>query len=313
LASALLLPRSITWANPAESFDPKYLANLHAAGISIQGIDRFRGILGNPNAVGGLMLITVGPALVCWRGATQARKVLLASLMIIAAALALEADSRSPFVGLALGCGLYVLWQYRGRGAAWLAAFVILVLIAGSVGGGLSSHFARGEVTTLTGRTDVWAFAIQKIWQRPLTGYGYEVNGSILNNKYFPIWYGPWDLGPHSSLHDGYLAVLVGVGIPATALWLFIVLRPWVFLFRQKDDPWGLKPMALLVVLPLLVLNLTEVVLGDFGSAEGVLFGLAWALGERYRELALAQIRVTRQKEVESLPSAAKALFWQAV
>jgi hypothetical protein len=27
--------------------------------------------------------------------------------------------------------------------------------------------------------------------QRPLFGCGYEIEGAILENKYFPLWYGP--------------------------------------------------------------------------------------------------------------------------
>src|SRR5277367_1100249 len=51
--SAVALPRSITWNVP-----DAYTLN--------QEVERFRGLLSNPNDVGALMLITVGPTLAFW-------------------------------------------------------------------------------------------------------------------------------------------------------------------------------------------------------------------------------------------------------
>src|ERR1041385_8902331 len=44
-----------------------------------------------------------------------------------------------------------------------------------------------------------------------------------------------------------------------------------------------------LVVVPCLVHNMSEASVGDFLGVVGLLFGFAWALGERYRLLALEQ------------------------
>ncbi|HLX37697.1 MAG TPA: O-antigen ligase family protein, partial [Candidatus Binataceae bacterium] len=169
----------------------------------------------------------------------------------------------------------------------------------------LSEYTGRGDVTTLTGRTEMWSYVIQEIRARPLIGYGFSVSGAIFQSKYFPIWFGPWDQGPQSSLHNGYLDHAIGVGVPATLLWLFIVLRPWWFAFRQKEDPWNLKPLALFVILPCLVHNMSEATLGDFYGAVGILFGLVWAIGERYRLLALEQVAAERQRAVDAMPPAA--------
>ena len=138
----------------------------------------------------------------------------------------------------------------------------------------------------------------------PLTGYGYEVAGAIFQSKYFPIWYGPWDQGSQSSLHNGYLNHAIGVGIPATLFWLFIVLRPWWFAMRQKEDPWNLKPLALLVVAPCLIHNMSEASVGDFLGVIGLLFGIVWAVGERYRLLAQERAETERHKAIEEMPPA---------
>ena len=293
--AAVALPRSMTWQVP-ESL------------TTTEEVERFRGILNNPNDVGVLMLITVGPVLAFWNRFEQRRKKWFALIALLAVAECAIADSRTPFIALGLGSTLYLLWRYRLRGMVAMAVLVGLGIAAlPLLGHNLSDYTGRGDVTTLTGRTEMWAYVVQEIRSRPLLGYGYSVSGAIFKSKYFPIWYGPWDEGPQSSLHNGYLDHAIGVGVPATLLWLFIVLRPWWFAFRQKEDPWNLKPLALFVILPCLVHNMSEASLGDFYGAVGIIFGLAWAIGERYRLLAREQEAAARQKTLDEMPPAAAA------
>ncbi|MGH9645628.1 MAG: O-antigen ligase family protein, partial [Bryobacteraceae bacterium] len=211
---------------------------------------------------------------------------------------------------LAVGVTLYSVWRWRVRGVLLLAAGAAALGVAFIIyaHGDLAAYTRRGDVATLTGRTDIWGFVVQQIKSRPMSGYGYAVSGAIFQSPYFPIWWGPWDLGPHSSLHNGYLDHAVGVGIPATLLWLFIILRPWVFVFRQPANTWNLKAIFLLIVIPILINNLTEEILGDFTDSVGVLFGLAWALGERYRLLAMQRVETERVEALARLPRAVAAL-----
>jgi O-antigen ligase len=301
LIAGVILPHSLTWQTPESSFDAAYIANLHAQGIGLGGMDRFRGIFGNPNDIGALMLITVSSALTCWRSATRFQRLVLAMVATAAAGTALRADSRSAFVALAVGAGMYALWRYRMRGVIAAAIAVSLVFGAMTMIHGFGDYATRGA-DTLTGRTDIWAYALQQVRERPILGYGYEVSGAIFASRYFPLWYGPWDMGPHSSLHDGYLVRLIGVGIPATLVWLFIVLRPWVFIFRQTEDPWNLKPVALFVVVPAMIYNLTEAAIGDFFGVVGILFGLVWVLAELYRLQTIGRRATEENPELRSSP-----------
>jgi O-Antigen ligase len=306
---ALILPHAITWQSPFESFTPDELDRMQKAGLSPDGLDRFRGLLSGPNDIGGLMLLVVGPALVCWRSASHRQRVLLAALVAGAVSLAALADSRSPFLAIAVGVTLYSIWRWRVRGVLVLAAAaavlgaVLLIYSHGNLG----AYMGR-DVGTLTGRTDIWNFVIQQIKDRPILGYGYAVSGAIFQSSYFPIWWGPWDLGPHSSLHNGYLDHAVGVGIPATLFWLFIILEPWVFVFRRSGDSWNFKAIFFLIVIPILINNFSEALLGDFTDSVGLLFGLVWALGERYRMLALQRADTIRAETLATLPGPLIAL-----
>ena len=290
--AAVALPRSVTWDYPE-----LYTVN--------QEVERFRGLLNNPNDVGGLMLITVGPTIAFWSRFDARRKKWLCAIALLSVAEGALADSRTPFIALGLGIVCYILWRYRLRGILMLGAMGGLGIAALPLfGHSIGEYTARGDVTTLTGRTEMWAYVIQEIKSQPLLGYGYEVAGAIFKSKYFPIWYGPWDEGSQSSLHNGYLNHMIGVGVPATLFWLFIVLRPWWFAMRQKKDPWNLKPLALLVVIPCMIHNMSEASIGDFLGMVGLLFGLAWAIGERYRLLVQEQAAAARQKEFDLAPPA---------
>ncbi|MGH8014414.1 MAG: O-antigen ligase family protein, partial [Candidatus Binataceae bacterium] len=307
-ASLVLLPHGMTYSNPFNDLGAQTLKAMKASG-ALEGVNRFESIFGQPNVVGSLMLVTVSSALIYWRKATRFQKWVLAVVIATALGADILADSRTPFIALVVGCVLYSIWRYRLRSILVLAgvggaALVALILI----GADIHSYVARGNVSTLTGRTDIWLFAIQQIKDQPILGYGYEVAGAIFNFRYFPIWYGPWDLGPHSSLHNGYLGHLVGVGVPATLFWLYIMLRPWVYVIRQKTDPWNLKPAIFLLVVPLLVENMAEAAIGDCAGAVGLLFALAWVIAERYRLMSLAKAENERQRKLEQMPSGLRAV-----
>jgi O-antigen ligase len=288
--AAVVLPRSTTWTVP-DAFSLN------------QEVERFRGILNGPNDIGVLMLVTVGPALAFWNRFEQHKKKWMAMIALLAITECAIADSRTPFIALALGGVCYLLWRYRLRGILVMAGLLLVgIALLPLFGHSLSEYTERGDVATLTGRTEIWSYVVSEIKSRPIVGYGYSVSGAIFESKYFPVWYGPWDLGPQSSLHNGYLDHAIGVGVPATLLWLFIVLRPWWFALRQKDDPWNLKPLALLVVIPCLVHNMSEASLGDFYGVIGILFGLVWAIGERYRLLAQEQEEAERQRLLSEMP-----------
>jgi len=292
-----------------ESFSTEELQTMQKLGLTPNGVDRFRSIFSGPNDIGALMLIVVGPALVYWSTASRRQRVFLAAMIAGAVSMAVVADSRSPFVALAVGVALYSVWKWRARGLLVLAAAAGVLGVALMIysHGDLAAYMGR-DVGTLTGRTDIWNFAVRQIKARPILGYGYSVQGAIFASPYFPIWWGPWDLGPHSSLHNGYLDHAVGVGIPATLLWLFIILRPWIFVFRQPGDTWNLKAMFLLIVIPILVNNLSEALLGDLTESVGVCFGLVWALGERYRLLALQRAAADHAETLARMPGALVAL-----
>lgn len=261
------------------------------------GMDRFTGIFTEPNEVGGLMLATIGAAFCYWPLAKGYARGLCVAAVLGAALQGVMADSRSPFVGLVLSGVIYLLWQYGLKGILAMAALGALLYVAIRVLPNGSQYFTRGDVTSATGRNVAWNFAIRSIEEHPIGGHGYEVEGMIFQNPHFSDWEQVWDQGPRSSIHDGFLARAVGLGVPGLLFWLFFMFRPALSCFRADYDPWGLNSIVLCAFAPVMILNLTESI-ADCRSLSGLLLALSWALLERERQLASARAK-TRDRVPE--------------
>jgi O-antigen ligase len=273
--AALLLPTDITW----QSGD---VVNESGRVVFSRGMLRFQGFLGSPNQVGEVMLTTVAAALIYWHAASKRIRLLLALIVVLAFGLMALADSRTSAAAILAGGAAYTIYKYRFRAFVVCVGLLVLLSLA-VVANRTAGSYVNRDVSSFTGRSDIWAFTIDQIEQRPLFGYGYDVEGAILDDKHFPLWYGPWDMGPHSSLHENYLARAAGVGVPAAILWLFIMLRPWLVLFRNESDALALKRIGLIAAFPIFILNFAESSGADCRYSVGLLMMLAWALAENQR------------------------------
>ncbi len=250
---------------------------------------RFSGIFNTPNVLGQLMVVVVGASLVCWQHTSGWRRVGIATLMAVSIALAAVADSRSGFVALGLGGILYAIWKYGIRGLLACAAAALCVIIVWiNLSNGARTYFNR-NAGDLSGRTEAWRFEIRQICKRPLTGYGYDVEGQIFLDRMFPDWGQFWLKGTNTSVHNGYLNIAIGLGIPALLFWLWAFMRPWISLFASDHDPWELRRIAFLIVVPLLALALAESPLDPIRYPKGVLLFTCWMVAERFRLLERAR------------------------
>jgi len=248
------------------------------------GVVRFSGYTTVPNEIGSLMLVTVGVGLVIWPRYKGLRRFGIAIVMLSTMIFAAMADSRSPFIALGVSVGIFLVWRYRWRGLVLVGALAICAITAYQIYGlGENAALAR-DVSTFTGRTEAWKFELRKIVERPLTGYGYSVEGAIFQDRTFPNWEEFWDFGPNTSLHNSYMSVVVGLGFPALILFLYIVVTPWTSLFRRDDgDPWRLRPVFFFIVLPAFIIGFDETGLADPRYPKGVIFFICWALAECQR------------------------------
>jgi hypothetical protein len=250
------------------------------------GSNRFQGIFDSPNQVGEVNMITIGAALACWNSLRATGwRIAAAALIALSIVLLVVADSRSAAVAMAISMAVLAFWHYRWRGLfAVIGAGALAVFAAGELSPQTLLYLTRHDVTTLTGRTEVMRFSFHRLIDSPLIGYGFGVEGQIFRNKYFPYWEDLWTTGPRIPIHNGYLSRAIGLGAPAAFLWVFLFLRPFATLFVRRSDPYGLKkPVVILLVMPVLVLYLSETLGGDCRYPAGVVSTLIWAVAEKQR------------------------------
>ncbi len=91
--------------------------------------------------------------------------------------------------------------------------------------------------TSFTGRTDIWQFALDRVAERPITGYGFAAFWGTKQVVYGMSGASIWaNTAAHA--HNAYLNLALTVGIPGSILaTLWLVVLPVVDFFRSPDAP----------------------------------------------------------------------------
>ncbi|MBT9488960.1 MAG: O-antigen ligase family protein [Rubrivivax sp.] len=241
---------------------------------------RLSGVYGSPNNLGRaaalaalLVLMSVG-ALRRWQGAA----VLLLALPLCATCL-LMSGNRGAALALVGAWGVYLLagrpWQLALAALTLLFSVAVLALapeLRADLAGLLSRSGRRNEITTLTGRTDIWAAVIGLIREAPLLGHGFASTRELLPAAWWTA-YG-WTT---TSAHNLWLQVAVTTGFVGLALLLLGQLAwAWQALHRPQ-------PARDAVFVFVLVIGLLESSAGG-PSVNLLSFVLAWAAAPGLQE-----------------------------
>jgi len=184
----------------------------------------------HPNSVGRTAAIGFLCVAALWRERGLSTPVAFALLILFAMTIVFTL-SRTVMAGTAIAVGvLYLDWLKTKAGIQWLlvGAFVgllgIFFLIASGNEGDTLSKFAgsvsktgdTSELTSGTGRVDIWAEAIRVIGQQPITGYGFGAAQELLVD---------YSQATHSMfLHAAMISGVFGGGLMiCLAIWLLHV------------------------------------------------------------------------------------------
>jgi exopolysaccharide production protein ExoQ len=151
-----------------------------------------------------------------------------------------------------------------------------------------------GKDPTLTGRTELWDLVIDKIYERPLFGWGYSAFWEMANPLAVEISAKVRWLVPHA--HNGLLEMLLEVGVVGALLIITIFLRgAWLGwrCLRTPNRELGLS--LLLCCGAILITGTTESVLVDFSGAWTIIFFVLSFMAERSIG-ALSSNRVLRRQ-----------------
>lgn len=202
---------------------------------------RLQGYAGHPNGLGQITGIFMIFTIIAARRRLISRGTLVI-LMSTAIAVISLAGSRT-ILGAVLFAWLVV--ALRGGRYAFPMIFtgVILlgaVLLMAGMGmladlevlfSGLSRTGSPNEIMTLTGRTEIWTVALEKIAQRPLFGWGYNATEALISGSFGKAFYG----NPVNA-HNTYLQLLLSLGMIGAAPGFLVIFSGIRLFFARPDD-----------------------------------------------------------------------------
>ena len=138
-------------------------------------------------------------------------------------------EARSAIGAFVATVILYLILSRRLVAGAILTALSGLVVVASGLGTALLDYMMRGQSALqfqqLTGRTEVWAYAWQKILERPMLGWGAYAGGRFV---VLPIMQRTGQVDVDSTIVE----TLLDTGIPGLLALLLVVGVALYFLFR---------------------------------------------------------------------------------
>lgn len=212
----------------------------------------------------GVVAATSGVAAVLWLGsASVLRRIAAVAIIAVALGLIVLAKAKTALGLLALAPMLAVALAVAAR-LVRVSPALALPLIAGLVWFGYAlgegfllwdAHAALSAVfgdPTLTQRTDIWAFVVRMIPERPILGFGYEVFWGA-GPASPSVTQGPGFVAKMPQAHNGYLDLILQTGLVGfliTMALLFVSLHRVGRLTRHDLGlATGLLALVLLIAL----------------------------------------------------------------
>jgi exopolysaccharide production protein ExoQ len=187
----------------------------------------FRGVFSQKNVLGQAMAMG---ALASLHGlwARQRGRFFNIIILLVTSFAALKSQSATSCSAILLFCALGLELQLLQRGGVGrilgVVGLVFLIPLAPIVVFNMNSLMETfGKDPTLTGRTDIWVYVLDYIYQRPWLGWGYAAFWSINNPPALQIslsvkWFVP-------EAHNGILEILLSAGLIGGAMFVYLWVR----------------------------------------------------------------------------------------
>jgi O-antigen ligase len=198
------------------------------------GAGRLNGVTGSGNSLGSLAAIGMVIGVYAVRTASSRSHAFLRAFLIVIVAIALSmTQSRSAMIALA--AAFIVVFALRSlltamvfAGLAAVATWLLLQpqwlqTAMAAVSSALSRTGRVAEITSVTGRTEIWAALLPTSLASPWIGYGLGSPRIVVAEAYVGRWGDRYE-----SAHNWLLESVISVGMVGTALLVvFLVLLAW--------------------------------------------------------------------------------------
>jgi len=299
----VVVPVSILWI--------KYYPQL-GVGYDELGNPMNRGIAMGKNLLGGDCLILgfffFWHLLQTWRAerSTQRRNELwlIAGFFIGISWLLKEAHSATSTISLFVAILIVVFVRIRFIkkfiGTYILAALVLLIVAELTVGlsGRLSESLGRGS--TLTGRTELWAHAleVQSKLSNPILGAGFDSFWLGETRQAVAAFYAKWNPGGG---HNGYLDTYLNLGLIGLSILIVLLIATFwkIRLGLFRDFEWGRYRLGFFAAT--LLHAWTETTFGTVGPLWFVFYIIALDCPQTQLMTAQPSVEVSRSEESREL------------
>lgn len=201
------------------------------------------GGLGHPNELGAYAAYCVIAFVALWYGRHLNARYCIAAIGLGMVTL-VACYSRTSIIITAIGVAMVLRDAWFRRWTVLVAgavAVLSLVILLAAFGSGKMDWFLRDlavkvsksgntdELTTATGRTEIWAYAVDRIAERPLFGYGYGTGRFVMEEHSYHCHNIILNITLYTGLIGGGLLLMTMVWI-----WTAIAIRP-----RYEIDGWA--------------------------------------------------------------------------
>ena len=241
-------------------------------------LPRLVGLWEHPNTFGSFCMLTY--PILLWKFYTikSKNKYFILLLIFINMGLHILTGSRTTLLASSAGVLVWLLLEKN-----WVKLFslgIALGIFLVSLLYFAPSSFKRNEtseITDLSSREDIWKSAEIFIKEKPIFGYGYGVEGKIFQDELKVDLEGSFiERNVRQSLHNGYLSLLVGVGIVGLILWLLTLTFPFIFSIISVFSPE--KAYAYFTFVTVIITNFVESALTGYSLPSDIFYWLAWTI-----------------------------------
>ena len=203
-------------------------------GVGILGIQIY-GVMPamNPNSIGILGAILLMASLSrALHARNQKERIMYAGFLLVGAITLVFAQARTSLFGVILAVIVVLLLNKRIKFMVFVSLLLVLGVIFSNLPSLLIKYIMRGQSTemlfSLSGRNVWWHSAWEVFLRSPIYGYGFGVATRYVVSK---------GLGTLSAIHNGWLEVLINVGIIGLIPIVLVFLGTWWTLLRICLQP----------------------------------------------------------------------------
>lgn len=262
----------------------------------------WRGLYAQKNEFGATMAMAVVVIFLCPKY-TFCERLFGRIFIVVCLFLMVMSESRAAWISFACVCVIgFAVKCVSGRGFKTSVKTFLLILISVSVGGTILVNAIPlleliGKDPTLSGRTDVWALALDRASDRSFLGYGYRaywIEGNKIRLMAEESWADHINHG-----HNTYLDLFVELGylgLAAFALTLLILSGKLLSRIRYSND--YINIWAIVSICFILIRGMAESTILQHADINWVLFVYVFSLYAGYRR----PVRSEFQAEARSPP-----------